>query len=79
MNGGASRNEAIVTPGVKMQILQLTCLLAQLRIASSCLVRVGKRNAAYDTEEIQMRIIESAAAGIIAVAAQILVFATVLI
>jgi hypothetical protein len=62
-----------------MHIVQLQCLSAQLRNAAQNLTEVRERTAPAQPRKNAMRLIESATAGIIALAAQILVVATILI
>jgi hypothetical protein len=62
-----------------MQILQLQCLSPQLRNAGVSLSGSRGSKPRPQTEEDAMRLVETAAAGVIALAAQILVVATILI
>jgi hypothetical protein len=63
----------------QVHFLHLLCLSLQLRIARPVARWVRERNGSRKNKEDDMRIIEAAAVGVVAIATQILVVATVLL
>jgi hypothetical protein len=70
---GAKRGEK------RLQIVQSQCLPLQLRMKAGFLNGFRERNGSRIQEETKMRIMETAATSFVALAAQVLVVATILI